>query len=872
MNLRLVLLLIYAVSVGIANAQDAPSNAKKFLGGWALEMPDGAAGWLGVVEEENGLRGELWTVGGGKKLTELKVVNDQLSFVRNVRIGKPKFVGGPPTGERVPCRYTATVKDKMMRLVMYKPSGDSTEKVRFPGKLMPPLPPKPDLAKVKFGPPIELFNGKNLDGWKLTNPKQINGWKAVNGELVNTTPKLDFSAYSRYGNLQTVREFMDFNLKIEFKVPPGGNSGVYLRGIYEAQVLDRDSKMQGIQGVGAIFGRIKPTENAGKLGNEWNTYDITLVDRHATVILNGKKVIDNERIYGCTNGALHADETIPGPLYLQGDHTAVSYRNIVLRPVVKDEAGKTKPVSLKMPKIAVMETAFGKRGDVTSIQDAMSAGYAAIQMHSGQPKGFKKPIDQSIGLEIGKDPAVLESWKAASAEQGVQIISLCAGTLNKCQIWDRDREVAMRIAKQTIDACQKLDAPIMLFPFFGPSKFQDSDEALHGVAGFLRELLPFAKEQNVVIGIEAPVTTVRVLELMKVLEFPENLKIYYDTGNLFSKEDIYETIRKHGKEHFCEVHIKAADHLVAGEGKIDLAKLAKALDDAEYDQWLVYEANRTGKDPVANRKAIEKLVSLRKKDVFDKQNLVAWCIVPFDAMQRGPAERAAMLKRLGLTRVAYDWREKHISTFEEEIRQYQKHGIEFFAFWNWHDSIGPLIKQYKVTPQIWKTAPSPRTSDEQERVEAAAQELMPLVKKTRELGLQLGLYNHGGWGGEPKSLVEVCEHLREHHNAKHVGIVYNLHHAHGDLDQFAESLKQMQPYLLCLNLNGMTSEEDLKSNPKLKILPIGSGSNDKELLRVIRGSGYVGPIGVLDHRNEIDAEESLQQNLDGLSNLLQTSD
>ena len=209
------------------------------------------------------------------------------------------------------------------------------KRVAFHGKRIPPIPKKPDLSKLKFGKPITLFNGRNLDGWKLTNPKQINGWKAVDGVLVNTTPKLSFAPYSRYGNLRTKRTFLDFHLKIEFKVPPGGNSGIYLRGVYEAQVVDRDSKMQGIQGVGAIFGRIAPKVNAGKPGNEWQQYDITLVDRHVTVILNGKKVIDNQPIAGCTNGALQADETIPGPLYLQGDHTAVSYRNIILRPILK---------------------------------------------------------------------------------------------------------------------------------------------------------------------------------------------------------------------------------------------------------------------------------------------------------------------------------------------------------------------------------------------------------------------------------------------------------------------------------------------------------------------------------------------------------
>ena len=77
------------------------------------------------------------------------------------------------------------------------------------------------------------------------------------------------------------------------------------------------------------------------------------------------------------------------------------------------------------------------------------------------------------------------------------------------------------------------------------------------------------------------------------------------------KEDIYETIRKYAQQHFCEIHIKAASHSVVGEGKIDLKKLAEALDFAAYNGWLVYESNREGREPVKNRKIIERIVSLR---------------------------------------------------------------------------------------------------------------------------------------------------------------------------------------------------------------------------------------------------------------------
>ncbi|MEM7812998.1 MAG: DUF1080 domain-containing protein [Planctomycetota bacterium] len=317
---------------------EADEGVEPFDGNWALVMPDGAAGWLTLTVEGPSVTGELWTVGGGKRLSSFKVIGDRLLFSRSVRIGPPEYPGGPPTGARVACPHVATVDGDMISLsVTYPRPGTEGEAATFGGTRLPPLPPKPDLSVVVFGEPIELFNGRDLSGWRLTEAEKINGWKAVDGLLVNDTPKTTFEPYSRYGNLRTDREFTDFNLTLDFMVPPGGNSGVYLRGLYEAQVLDRDSRMQGIQGVGAIFGRIAPRENAGRPGGVWQSYDITLVDRHATVVLNGVKVVDNEPIAGCTNGALWADETRPGPIYLQGDHTEVRYRNLVLREVLRAE-------------------------------------------------------------------------------------------------------------------------------------------------------------------------------------------------------------------------------------------------------------------------------------------------------------------------------------------------------------------------------------------------------------------------------------------------------------------------------------------------------------------------------------------------------
>ncbi|MFH1922930.1 MAG: TIM barrel protein [Planctomycetota bacterium] len=252
--------------------------------------------------------------------------------------------------------------------------------------------------------------------------------------------------------------------------------------------------------------------------------------------------------------------------------------------------------------------------------------------------------------------------------------------------------------------------------------------------------------------------------------------------------------------------------------------------------------------------------------VFAKDNLVAWCIVPFDASKRGPQERAEMLKRLGITKVAYDWRAEHVPTFEEEILAYKEHGLEYFAFWSWHPEMAPLITKHGIKPQIWQIIPGPQPGTQEEMVEAAAKQLLPLVEQTRELGCKLALYNHGGWGGEPENMAAVCRWLRENAKGDHVGIVYNLHHGHEHIGDFAESLATMMPYLLCLNLNGMNDG----ANPK--ILPIGRGRHDKRLIETIAESGYRGPIGILDHRADTDAERSLRENLDGLKNLLRQLD
>jgi hypothetical protein len=190
------------------------------------------------------------------------------------------------------------------------------------------------LSQVKFGETVQLFDGKSLDGWRLVETDAVNGWSAHGGILSNTQTQEQGKPEKDYGNLRTVAEYEDFMLHAETRVPKEGNSGIYLRGIYEVQVFDSFGMPLDFHNMGAIYSRVKPTVNAEKPAGEWQTFDITFVKRHVTVVLNGTMIIDNQPIAGPTGGALWPEVDRPGPIYLQGDHTGIEYRNIFLRPVV----------------------------------------------------------------------------------------------------------------------------------------------------------------------------------------------------------------------------------------------------------------------------------------------------------------------------------------------------------------------------------------------------------------------------------------------------------------------------------------------------------------------------------------------------------
>lgn len=323
--------LLISLLLALTGAPLGAAGSGSLVGQWSLTLPTREAGWLAVREVDGRRVAEvMWAVGSARPIERAEFQDEMLTFLRPIR--RPL---APKEEPAVRYRITCRAEGDVLRCrMMPEPGGAAVE---FFGKRQPPMPARPDLSRVRFGAPIALFNGRDLAGWRVSDPAKRNGWSARGGVLVNDTPKTDFGAYGEYANLRTEAEFEDFQLRLEYRLPAriGGNSGIYLRGLYEVQVTHRDSKMQGINGPGAVFGRIEPTHNAGRPAGEWETIGITLVDRHVTVVLNGEKVIDNRPVEGCTGGALKSDVTEPGPIYLQGDHTAVEYRNFELRPVVR---------------------------------------------------------------------------------------------------------------------------------------------------------------------------------------------------------------------------------------------------------------------------------------------------------------------------------------------------------------------------------------------------------------------------------------------------------------------------------------------------------------------------------------------------------
>ncbi len=340
LSIVLLSLAFASCKTEVKNVPVQKIGINEFLGQWTLDIKGGSVGWLEVRQEAGYLDADLlWVAGSVEPVANVYLANDKyLVVTRTNGVVRKKDEKNNPVRTHIITNWLEVTRngEKIEGFLLNpKRNGLGVDSTSFTGTKLPPVPPAPDMKTLKFGKPIALFNGKDLTGWKLIEEKEKNGFTVVNGVLVNDPVQKDGQPHVGYGNLRTEQEFEDFNIKLDVNVPEGSNSGVYLRGMYEVQVLDSYKKELDSHNMGALYSRIKPSVSAEKPAGTWQTMDITLCDRHVTVILNGIKIIDNQPVYGPTGGAIKSDVFAKGPIYLQGDHGKVSYRNIVLTPIVK---------------------------------------------------------------------------------------------------------------------------------------------------------------------------------------------------------------------------------------------------------------------------------------------------------------------------------------------------------------------------------------------------------------------------------------------------------------------------------------------------------------------------------------------------------
>ena len=295
-----------------------PSLAKNpFAGRWDITITPQAAtpypDWMDLVEKEGGATVRIQPrSGSAREIKDFKLVGSHLSL--NMA---PPNAKGPASASS-----TWELDVKGDKLTGAQKRGDTTV-AELAGVRAPKLDRKPPKAWTE---PEPLFNGKDLTGWEpigAIGANAANHWEAQNGEMVNQ----DHGA-----NIKTTRKFDDFKLHIEYNCPDEGNSGVYLRGRYEVQVeYEKVDANDRFHSMGSIYSYIAPAVDLPRKPGTWESYDITLVGRHVTIVRNGIKTVDNQEIPGLTGGALDCDEGEPGPFYIQGDHTGgMKYRNITI--------------------------------------------------------------------------------------------------------------------------------------------------------------------------------------------------------------------------------------------------------------------------------------------------------------------------------------------------------------------------------------------------------------------------------------------------------------------------------------------------------------------------------------------------------------
>lgn len=308
----------------VAALSSASAAENPFVGRWALTLPDGRPGWLGVEQKGGKLDASiLWGSGSVLPVEDVSQSGESLKLRRRIQ-----------RKEEVSQQAITVMReggDVRLTSVMTNARGRTGAPEVVVGRLIPALPPRPDLGKLKFAAPIPLLAGDFAASWTPVNPNAPSGWTLVDGILSNRVTKKG----PRSTNIRTQATYEDFMLTAEVRTLPESNSGIYLRGVYEIQIAETYGKVPDGHSMGALYTRVVPKVAAERPPGEWQTLKIMLADRHVSVWLNGALLIDNQPALGCTGGALTSDELQPGPIMLQGDHSDIDFRAMMLSPILR---------------------------------------------------------------------------------------------------------------------------------------------------------------------------------------------------------------------------------------------------------------------------------------------------------------------------------------------------------------------------------------------------------------------------------------------------------------------------------------------------------------------------------------------------------
>lgn len=319
------------------------TDINDFIGDWTIAIHDGSVGWLQVKQADGYVDANLlWQGGSVLPVPYIYLAGNTLYVGHDTRnVERARKYDGDESSEMNYPDWLEIQKsgDKITGYnLRAKTDGTGLDSTAFTGTKLPDPGPAPDLTALKYGNAITLFNGKDLTGWEPLDPNGKNPFHVKDGILIKDPVQVEGQPEVYYTDIRTQQEFKDFNLKIDVRIPAAHNSGIYLRGMYEVQVeqghADSGGKDLDSHNLGGIYSRIAPTVNAEKPAGTWQTFDITLCQRHVTVKLNGTTIIDNQPLDGPTGGAIISDVFAPGPILLQGSEVgSVDYRNIILTPI-----------------------------------------------------------------------------------------------------------------------------------------------------------------------------------------------------------------------------------------------------------------------------------------------------------------------------------------------------------------------------------------------------------------------------------------------------------------------------------------------------------------------------------------------------------